>query len=100
MGGDRRSLKRPYCELDRGSLIGVNVADIRRITETGVEILTRPPASSSASKKKKKKKSKTAAAGDLDGDEEGGSGAATPTAEATAGVEGLKVNGQANGSSH
>lgn len=74
-------------------------AESCRITETGCEILTRPPPISSASKKKKKKKSKAAnGAVEADGEDEGlgASGTATPTAEVAAGVEGLQVNGNSH----
>ena len=52
------------------------------ITETGVEILTRPPPSATKHRKKKKKA--------VNGHGHG-SGAATPTSEVAAGVEGLAV---------
>ncbi|OCF36461.1 methionine aminopeptidase, type I [Kwoniella heveanensis BCC8398] len=71
------------------------------ITETGVEILTRPPTSSSSShnkKKKKKSKSKTAVGGGSGGVSTPGEGdetpeVGTPTGEVADGVEGLEVDG-------
>jgi methionyl aminopeptidase len=64
----------------------------RRITETGVEILTRPPAASSASKKKKKKSGAKANGSATNGNGTD-SGAQTPTTEVAVGVEGLVVDG-------
>lgn len=63
-----------------------------RITETGVEILTRPPASSQNKKKKKKKNTGGANAGIVTPTEDGTSGAATPTTEVAKGVEKLEVD--------
>lgn len=62
------------------------------ITETGVEILTRPPASSQNKKKKKKKNTGGANAGIATPTEDGTSGAATPTTEMAKGVEKLEVD--------
>lgn len=64
-----------------------------RITETGVEILTRPPTSSQNKKKKKKKNNGGADAGTATPTENGNgtSGAATPTTEVARGVENLEV---------
>jgi methionyl aminopeptidase len=61
-----------------------------RITETGYEILTRP----STSSKNKKKKKKSGKGGAVNGDGSGDAtpdGVQTPTAEATQGVEDLKM---------
>lgn len=60
------------------------------ITETGVEILTRAPASSSKNKKKKKKTGAGAKAGAANGDTSTPE-VGTPTTEVAAGVEGLGV---------
>ncbi|KIR54229.1 methionine aminopeptidase, type I [Cryptococcus gattii Ru294] len=62
------------------------------ITETGVEILTRPPASSQNKKKKKKKNTGGANAGIATPTEDGTSGTATPTTEVAKGVEKLEVD--------
>ncbi|GFZ45727.1 aspartyl aminopeptidase [Saitozyma sp. JCM 24511] len=62
------------------------------ITETGVEILTRPPAASSTSKKKKKKSGAKANGSAANGNGTD-SGAQTPTTEVAEGVEGLVVDG-------
>jgi methionyl aminopeptidase len=59
-----------------------------RITETGVEILTRPPVSSSKNKKKKKKNT-AAANGNATGTSTPEVG--TPTTEAAAGVNSLDI---------
>jgi len=60
-----------------------------RITETGVEILTRPPVSSSKNKKKKKKNTSAAANGNATGTSTPEVG--TPTTEAAAGVNALDI---------
>ena len=68
------------------------------ITETGVEILTRAPASSSKKNKKKKKKTNAnanansaAANGNGDGEADGEEDVATPTTEVAQGVAEINV---------
>lgn len=62
-------------------------ANVHRITETGYEILTRPPA---AKKNKKKKKGGAGASAAAAGGDATPDGASTPT-EVADGVEDLKV---------
>jgi hypothetical protein len=62
-----------------------------RITETGFEILTRPPTSSSKNKKKKKKTAKGDANGATTGTSTPDVECGTPTTEVAAGVDGLEV---------
>ncbi|WVR05309.1 methionine aminopeptidase, type I [Kwoniella sp. DSM 27419] len=57
------------------------------ITETGVEILTRPPVSSSTNKKKKKKSKSKAANGSAEAQADTSDGPGTPAEEATNGDE-------------
>ena len=83
MEGDPPNLRRPFCEPQTSTPDFPIECPSARITETGAEILTRPPPISLAAKKKKKKGG-AKANGTV-------SGEATPTSDVAAGVGQLAV---------